>query len=78
MRTILAVAVIGVFLSASSGCATTRNAQSSFYRPADWYSSESGYRPWNDVNSGGLPPLGFWGGRNFIDCNSPTVRLPPP
>ena len=80
MRTTwLAVLLTVVFLSASSGCATTGTAQSYFFRPPDWYSSAGGYRPWNDVNTGGLPPLGFWGCGTYPSSYSdPTVRLPPP
>lgn len=83
MRAALAVLLAGILLVAGAGCAATRNTHSSFFRPADYYSSEGGYRPWNDVNTGGLPPLSFWPygcgpyayGSNW---DSPTVRLPPP
>lgn len=71
------ILLAAILLSIAPGCATTKNTYSSFYRPADYYSSTGGYRPWNDVNTGGLPPLGFWGcgGTSYSD---PTVRLPPP
>jgi hypothetical protein len=76
MRAIQTVLITGILLLAASGCATTRNSQPSVYRTTNYQAAGGEYRPWNDVNSGGLPSMRWWGYGgptwNFSNSNSPN------
>ena len=78
MRTILAVLFVSLLLSISSGCAATRGAAGGISHD-DWHATNGEYRPWNDVNSGGLPPMRWFprGGPawSLTNSNTPNYAL---
>jgi len=76
MRTILAATLASILLS-SLGCATARDATGGISH-ADWHVTNGEYRPWNDVNSGGLPRQRFstFGGPyGYSNWSSPSYAL---
>lgn len=47
----------GAALPATTGCATVRESIGNVAHSTSWRLHDETYRPWNDVNSGSLPPV---------------------
>jgi hypothetical protein len=61
-KMMLAMAMIGLLVPATS-CTLTRDASGRLMVEHTNHSARGQYRPWCDLNSGGLPP--WWWGSGF-------------
>ena len=57
IRCFVMLLAAGGTLTATSGCATARESIGKAVHSMSWRLHDDIYRPWNDVNSGSLPPV---------------------
>ena len=59
MRRLLTGMLLAGVLAMSSGCQVVGQPGGWKFKPVNWHLHNGTYRPFNDVNSGSLPPV-FW------------------
>ena len=74
MRYLLAVILLAGVVAVSSGCEVVSRPGGWALKPIPWTLGNGTYRPFNDVNSEGLPRLGAGSWRNFATYEETIER----